>query len=63
MPDLKTNRKLLDDLKTAGNRHLSPEEIGRQRVSFIMGTLKMSSDVTRERVAQIVAQDEGKARK
>ena len=63
MPELKTNRELLEALDSASKRPLTREEIERQRVSFIMGTLKMTSGVTRERVQQVVAKEEGKRRR
>lgn len=60
MPELKTDRSLLAALKKAEGHKLTPREIERQRVSFIMGSIKMTSGVTRERVQEVVAQQIGK---
>ena len=50
MTKLKTNESLLRALKSASGRVLSSEDIEKQRVSFILGSLKASSGVTREKV-------------
>jgi hypothetical protein len=60
MPDLKTDESLLDALKRASTHSQTADEVERQRVSFIMGSLKTSSGVTRAQVQEILAQHEGK---
>ena len=61
MPDdLKTNKTLLDALKQASGRTQTSEEVESQRVSFVMGSLKSRNAVTRARVQEILAQQEGK---
>jgi len=60
MTDLKTNPALLKALKEASTVAPSAEEISKQRVSFIMGVLKGTSDVSRDRVKEVLAEQEGK---
>ena len=64
MPEeLKTNASLLDALSRATNRTQTSEEVESQRVSFVMGSLKSNSSVTRARVQEVLAQQEGKRRR
>ena len=63
MTELKTEAALLTALNSSSKRPLSALEIQRQRVSFVMGTLKMTSDMTREQVQHIVAMEAGKTEK
>ena len=60
MTRLHTAASLLRALKDASSRPLSADELRKQRVSFIMGSLKDSSTVTRARVREILAEQEGK---
>jgi hypothetical protein len=60
MTDLKTSESLLSALRRAATRTPSAEEIEQQRVSFIMGSLSERSSVTRARVQEVLAQQEGK---
>jgi hypothetical protein len=59
MTDLKTSESLLSALRRAATTP-SAEEIEQQRVSFIMGSLSERSSVTRARVQEVLAQQEGK---
>jgi hypothetical protein len=60
MVELKTRESLLSALKRAATRPLTAEEVEKQRVSFIVGSLKESSGVTRARIREVLAQQEGK---
>jgi hypothetical protein len=60
MTDLKTSDSLLDALKRAAAYKPTAEELERQRVSFILGSLREESTVTRERVQEVLAQQEGR---
>jgi hypothetical protein len=59
MTSLKTKESTLRALAQASRRELTAEELQEQRVSYIMGSLK-SRDVTREKVEQILAKQEGR---
>ena len=58
--DLMTKPALLEALKKAATTPQTPEEIHKQRVSFIMGMLKEDSTVTRAKVSQVLAAQEGR---
>lgn len=60
MTDLKTNESLLHALKRAASHTPTAEELHRQRVSFILGSLREESTVTRERVQEVLAEQEGR---
>ncbi|PWI55243.1 hypothetical protein B5K03_04905 [Rhizobium phaseoli] len=60
MTDLKTDEVLLKNLRTAASRKLTAEELYKQRVSFIMGSLSDSSTVTRAQVTKALADIEGR---
>ncbi|PDS68068.1 hypothetical protein CO651_31320 [Rhizobium phaseoli] len=60
MTDLKTDEALLKNLRTAASRKLTAEELYKQRVSFIMGSLSDSSTVTRAQVTKALADIEGR---
>lgn len=60
MPELKTEQSLLDALREASSHTPTAEELQRQRVSFIMGSLKTDSSVTRDRVQKVLAEQEGR---
>lgn len=60
MPDnIKTDPALLEALEKSAKTPLTAEEIKKQRVSFIMGSLSTDSSITRERVQEILAQQLG----
>jgi hypothetical protein len=56
----KTSEALLKALQEATTHPLGPEELEQQRVSFILGSLSEKSDVTRARVEEVLAEQEGK---
>lgn len=56
---LKTDPKLLSKLRQPSARKLSAAEILEQRVSFVFGSMKPDSEVTRERVRQIILEQDG----
>jgi len=60
MTDIKTDEKLLRSLRAAATRTLTPDELYKQRVSFIMGSLSDSSTVTRAQVTKALADNEGR---
>lgn len=60
MMELKTKETLLSALRQASMRTPTAEELRKQRVSFIMGSLKESSGVTRARVEEVLAEHEGR---
>jgi hypothetical protein len=61
MPELKTQESLLKSLRTAAARSkLTQEELYKQRVSFIMGSLSDSSTLTRAQVTKALADIEGR---
>ncbi|XOK11622.1 hypothetical protein ACI6PO_00540 [Agrobacterium tumefaciens] len=60
MTALKTKDALLSKLKQAANQKLSAEELYKQRVSFIMGSLSTKSNVTRAQVKEVLEDFEGR---
>jgi hypothetical protein len=61
MPEeLKTDAALLEALKRALAHNPSAEEIEQQRLSFVMGSLKTTNQITRAEVQRILNQHEGR---
>jgi hypothetical protein len=60
MTNLKTKGSLLETLRKAASSELSADEVHKQRISFIMGSLKDDSTVTRAKVTQVLADQAGK---
>ena len=60
MTELKTSESLLSALRKSATHKPTAKELEEQRVSFIMGSLNRSSEITRARVQQVLAQQEGK---
>jgi hypothetical protein len=62
MPDehLKTDPSLLEALRRAVDRTQTSEEIEMQRLSFVMGSLKTTNEITRAQVQEILAQQKGR---
>jgi hypothetical protein len=58
--ELKTDPKLLAALQRALGTPQTPEEIDQQRLSFVMGSLKSTNQITRAQVQEILAQQEGR---
>lgn len=56
---IKTDSALLEALQRASSVKQTPDEIFQQRVSFIYGSMKPDSNVTRERIKQILLEQEG----
>lgn len=57
--ELKTSDSLLNALHEACLKKLSAQEILEQRVSFVFGSLGADSSVTREKVRQILVEQDG----
>ncbi len=62
MTDLKTDESLLSELRSAATRIPTAEELEKQRVSFVMGSLGKNSTATRAQVEEILARQDGKKR-
>ncbi len=60
MTELKTNEPLLQALARASEHKATPQEIREQRISFILGSIKESSGITRERIQRVLDEQEGK---
>jgi hypothetical protein len=60
MTDLHTNPKLLDKLRASASKELTADIIRQQRISYVMGTLKDDSSVTRDKVRDVLRLHEGK---
>ena len=60
MTEIKTDESLLSALRKASTRSPTAEELRRQRISFVMGSLKADSDVTRARVEELLELQEGR---
>lgn len=59
MLNLKTKSSLLAMLTTATSNKPSSEQLLKQRVSFVYGSLDPEGGVTREQVRQIIVEQEG----
>ncbi|MEM6847700.1 MAG: hypothetical protein AAF580_06430 [Pseudomonadota bacterium] len=55
-----TDARVLTALRRSAQREPTQEEVREQRVSFIMGSLKENSTVTRERVGSLIDRLEGR---
>lgn len=60
MTKFESRPSLLRALRDSANKELTSKEVYRQRVSFIMGSLKPESGVTRSRVEDVLEKQEGK---
>ena len=58
--NLKTKPSLLDALRAAAQEKIPADELRKQRVSFIMGSLNDASMVTRAKITEVLAKQEGK---
>lgn len=61
MTELRTSEALLATLAEASRRGVTAEELRQQRISFIVGSLKGTSTITRLRVQEVLAQQERKS--
>ena len=59
MTELKTRDDLLIKIAAAASKSQSAEEISRQKISFIMGSLGENSTVTLAQVRDVLAKQEG----
>ena len=59
MNEPRTDRALLDRLKSAAKQEMTHDEIKRQRLSFVYGNLPNDSAMTRHQVAVALARLEG----
>jgi hypothetical protein len=62
MTNLKTEESLLRKLRRAATQVPTAEELEKQRVSFVMGSLGRKSTATRAQVEEMLAKQEGKKR-
>ena len=62
MTELKTDESLLKKLRRAATRVPTAEELEKQRVSFVIGSLGRKSTATRAQVEEMLAKEEGKKR-
>jgi hypothetical protein len=62
MVELKTPPEVLEALHRSATTYLSSRELHDQRVSFIMGMLKESSNITRARVEEVIADRDGQSK-
>lgn len=63
MTYLKTKESTLEALKNASRRSLTHDEVEKQRISFIMGSLNKESSVTRAKVKEVLAEQDGRKKK
>lgn len=56
----RSDPKLIQALEEAAKRGLTPEELRRQRVSYVLSSLPKESAITREQVERVLARQEGR---
>ena len=59
MTGIQTDASLLEALRKAAGKQLSAEQLRRQKVSFIMGSLNKDSTITREFVEKELRRIDG----
>jgi len=59
MAALKTDESLLRALRVAASHKITKEELHKQRISFIMGSLKNNSTVTQDQIDKVLAEQSG----
>lgn len=59
LADLKTDAALLMALEKSSTRKQTADEIREQRVSFIYGAINNKTDVTRSRIQEVLAEQQG----
>jgi len=57
--DIKTSQALLDRLRAAAHRQAAPADVEKQMVSYIMGFVKDTSNVTESRIREVLARQKG----
>ena len=60
MTDLHTSKNLLDKLKRSASKPMTYEEIRKQKISYVMGSLKDGSSVTVSKVNEVLSRHDGK---
>lgn len=60
MRTVKTDESLLQALRVAAAREPTADEIRRQRVSFVLSSLKDMNSISRERVGEMLDKQEGR---
>ncbi|MCA3575290.1 MAG: hypothetical protein IOC86_15335 [Aestuariivirga sp.] len=60
MTEVLTDVRVLAKLKEAAGKPMTAEEIQKQRISYIMGTLDTESTLTRDEVERMLLKREGK---
>jgi len=60
MNEFETSKRLSALIERAKNHTISSEELEKQRVSFVYGTLGRDSGATREVIERVIARQEGK---
>jgi hypothetical protein len=59
LTELKTNSALLEALGKASSKKQTADEVKEQRVSFILGSIDEKSGVTRSRIQEVLAEQQG----
>lgn len=59
MTELKTSATLLKKIQAATSKSISADEIFRQKISFIIGSLDENSTVTRAQIKEVLAKQDG----
>jgi hypothetical protein len=57
--DIHTDARLIERMKASG-RYVTGDQLRRQRVSCIMGSLPQDSTITRQQVEKILNENEGR---
>ena len=59
MVDIHTKPSLLRALESAARRKPTVDEVKKQRVSFVMSAVKENRELTKARIEEILAEQEG----
>lgn len=59
--DIKTEPSLLKRLHASAGKSLTREQMFKQRVSFIYGSLPQDSTITRQQIVEVLSGEEGQA--
>jgi glutamine synthetase adenylyltransferase len=59
MTELRTDEKLLAAIQQSATLSLPPDQIERQRLSFVMGAMPMDSEMTREDIREVLKRQRG----
>jgi hypothetical protein len=60
MTDLHTNASLLEKIKRSASKPMTYEEIRKQKISYVMGSLKDGSSVTVSKINEVLSKHDGK---